>query len=125
MHWKTLLPFLQCSLFNCTLHLTPMFTTRPYQLYYTQHYTLLSLTFKQKSHFTLHSKLAVPLYLITSTILYMTVHGYTLKPFNTGITTLPYKLYYTLGYTVLGYTFKPFNVGITTPPYQLYYTLRI
>ena len=42
-----------------------------------------------------------------------------------GSTTLPYKLYYTLGYTVLGYTFKPFNVGISTPPYQLYYTLRI
>ena len=79
---------------------------------------------QQKSCVTLHSTTALPLYVISSIILCYTVFGYTFRPFNTGIATLRYKLYYTISCTVLHYTFKWFNTGIATQLYKLCYTLH-
>ena len=53
--------------------------------------------------------------LLLSKFLYIDIH--ILRTFlKWSITTLPYKLYYTLCYTVLAYTFKPFSTCITTLP---------
>ena len=95
--------FLQFNLSRCALHSLAAFTTPPYKFYYSVRFILPSFNpgFTYKLYYTLR-------YIVH-------VLGYTFKPLNAGITTLPYKLNYTLRYAVLVYTFKPFKARVTTP----------